>query len=101
MDSEFVKRTKEKEAISNVASTGLYVFTRGKDFVNAAEFMLSNNSKTNNEYYVSELYNILIKQGKKFVIDLADDFSLLGTPEDIENFERRWDWITITSMYWY
>jgi dTDP-glucose pyrophosphorylase len=91
LDSEFVKRTKEKEAISNVASTGLYVFTRGKDFVNAAEFMLSNNSKTNNEYYVSELYNILIKQGKKFVIDLADDFSLLGTPEDIENFERRWD----------
>ena len=63
--------------------------------------MLSNNSKTNNEYYVSELYNILIKQGKKFVIDLADDFSLLGTPEDIENFERSWDWITITFMYWY
>ena len=89
LDSEFVKRTKEKEAISNIASTGLYVFTRGKDFVNAAELMLSNNSKTNNEYYVSELYNILIKQGKKFVIDLADDFSLLGTPEDIENFERR------------
>ena len=91
LDSEFVKRTKEKEAISNIASTGLYVFTSGKDFVNAAEFMLSNNSKTNNEYYVSELYNILIKQGKKFVIDLADDFSLLGTPEDIENFERRLD----------
>ena len=85
---EFVKRTKEKEPISNIASTGLYTFSKGKDFVVAAEFMLSNNLSTNNEYYVSELYNILIKQGKKFVIDLADDFAPLGTPDDIKKFEK-------------
>ena len=53
--------------------------------------MLSNNSKTNDEHYVSELYNIFIKQGKKVVIDLADEFSLLGTPEEIEYFALRWD----------
>ena len=85
---EFVKRTKEKELISDIASTGLYIFSKGKDFVEAAEFMLSNNLSTNNEYYVSELYNILIKQGKKFVIDLADNFTLLGTPDDIKKFEE-------------
>jgi len=88
LDSEFVKRTKEKEPISDIASTGLYVFSNGKDFVDAAEFMLSNSLNTNNEYYVSELYNILIKRGKKFVIDLADDFSPLGTPDDIKKFEK-------------
>ena len=88
LDSEFVKRTKEKEPISDIASTGLYVFSYGKDFVNAAEFMLSNSLNTNNEYYVSELYNILIKRGKKFVIDLAEDFSPLGTPDDIKKFEK-------------
>ena len=86
LDSEFVKRTKEKEPISDIASTGLYVFSYGKDFVDAAEFMLSNSLNTNNEYYVSELYNILIKRGKKFVIDLAEDFSPLGTPDDIKKF---------------
>ena len=88
LDSEFVKRTKEKEPISDIASTGLYIFSRGKDFVDAAEFMLSNSLNTNNEYYVSELYNILIKQGKKFMIDLADDFAPLGTPDDIKKFEK-------------
>ena len=88
LDSEFVKRTKEKEPISDIASTGLYVFSYGKDFVDAAEFMLSTSLNTNNEYYVSELYNILIKRGKKFVIDLAEDFSPLGTPDDIKKFEK-------------
>ena len=88
LDSEFVKRTKEIEPISDIASTGLYVFSYGKDFVDAAEFMLSNSLNTNNEYYVSELYNILIKRGKKFVIDLAEDFSPLGTPDDIKKFEK-------------
>ena len=83
----FVKRTKEKELISNIASTGLYTFNKGKDFVEAAEFMLSNNLSTNNEYYISELYNLLIKQGKKFEIDLADNFIPLGTPNDIKKFE--------------
>ena len=85
---EFIKRTKEKEPISNIASTGLYTFSRGKDFVEAAEYMLSNNLSVNGEYYVSELYNILIKKGKKFVIDLADNFTPLGTPDDIKKFEQ-------------
>ena len=66
----------------------MYVFNHGKDFVDAAEFMLSSRLNTDNEYYVSELYNILIKRGKKFVIDLADNFSPLGTPDDIKKFEK-------------
>ena len=89
LDSEFVKRTKEKEPISDIASTGLYVFSYGKDFVNAAEFMLSNSLNTNNEYYVSELYNILLKLGKKFEIDVAEEFIPFGTPDDIKKFEMK------------
>ena len=85
---EFVKRAKEKELVSDIASTGLYTFSNGKDFVEAAEFMLSNKLSNNDEYYVSELYNILIKQGKKFKIDLADNFVPLGTPSDIKKFEK-------------
>ena len=89
LDSEFVKRTKEKEPISDIASTGLYVFSYGKDFVDAAEFMLSNSLNTNNEYYVSELYNILLKLGKKFEIDVAEEFIPFGTPDDIKKFEMK------------
>lgn len=84
----FVKRTKEKQAISNMASTGLYVFTRGSDFVKAAEYMIKNRIKTNNEFFVAELYNILIKKGKKFTVDIAEEFIPLGTPDDLENFSN-------------
>lgn len=82
----FVKRTKEKQVISDMASTGLYVFTRGSDFVSAAKHMIGNNIKTNNEFFVSELYNILIKEGKKFTVDTVEEFVPLGTPDDLDNF---------------
>ena len=84
-----VKHTAEKKVISNIASTGLYTFTKGSDFVEAAENMIKNNKTTNNEFYVSELYNYLISKGKKFIIDFAEEFIPLGTPQEIKNFEMR------------
>jgi capsule biosynthesis phosphatase len=87
LDSKgFVKRTKEKQVISNIASTGLYIFTKGSDFVEAAEYMIKNSIKSNNEFFVSELYNVLIRDGKKFIVDMAEEFIPLGTPEDLKNF---------------
>ena len=83
-----VRHTAEKKVISNIASTGLYTFTKGSDFVEAAENMIKNNKTTNNEFYVSELYNYLISKGKKFIIDFAEKFIPLGTPEEIKNFEK-------------
>jgi len=82
-----VVRTKEKEIISNFASTGLYVFSKGSDFVKSAEYAIEKNILSKNEFYISELYNFLIKNGKKFTIDFADEFTALGTPEDIKKFE--------------
>ncbi len=82
-----VIRTKEKKVISNFASTGLYIFSKGSDFIKSAEYAIENNILSKNEFYISELYNILIKEGKKFTIDFADEFVALGTPEDIKKFE--------------
>ena len=88
IDNEgIVVRTKEKEVISNFASTGLYVFSKGSDFVKSAEYAIEKNILSKNEFYISELYNFLIKNGKKFTIDFADEFIALGTPEDIKKFE--------------
>jgi len=88
IDNEgIVVRTKEKEVISNFASTGLYVFSKGSDFVKSAEYVIEKNILSKNEFYISELYNFLIKNGKKFTIDFADEFAALGTPEDIKKFE--------------
>lgn len=87
-ENGFVKRTKEKQPISDLASTGLYIFTKGKDFVNAAEVMIKNDIKTKNEFFVSEIYNILIKKNKRFTVDIADEFIPLGTPDDVHNFSK-------------
>ena len=82
-----VIRTKEKKVISNFASTGMYIFSKGSDFIKSAEYAIEKNILIKNEFYISELYNILIKEGKKITIDIADEFVALGTPEDIKKFE--------------
>jgi capsule biosynthesis phosphatase len=82
-----VKSIKEKERISNLASTGLYIFSHAQDFFKASEFMIKNNMLVKNEFFVSEIYNILLKSGKQFEVDIAEEFTPLGTPDDIKKFE--------------
>ena len=82
-----VKRVREKEKISSLASTGLYVFSNVRQFVEAAETMIKNDIKVKDEFFVSEIYNILLKSGKRFEIDIAEEFIPFGTPEDIKRFE--------------
>jgi len=83
----FVKRVKEKEKISHNASTGLYIFTNAKQFFETGEEMIKKDIKVKNEFYVSEIYNMLLESGGRFEIDMADEFIPLGTPNDIEKFE--------------
>jgi capsule biosynthesis phosphatase len=85
----YVKRVREKEKISSLASTGLYIFSSAKQFIEAAEIMIKNDRKVKDEFFVSEIYNILLKSGKMFEIDMAEEFVPLGTPDDIKKFERK------------
>jgi NDP-sugar pyrophosphorylase family protein len=85
----FVKRVREKEKISNLASTGLYVFSNARQFIEAAETMIKNDIKVKDEFFVSEIYNILLKSGKKFEIDIAEEFVPFGTPADVAKFEMK------------
>ena len=86
-EKECVKQVKEKEKISNYASTGLYIFTNAKYFFEAGEEMINKEIKIKNEFYVSEIYNMLLKSGKKFEVDMAEEFATLGTPNDVKKFE--------------
>jgi len=81
-------QVKEKQPISNMATIGGYYFNKGSDFVEAAEKMIENNDRTNNEFYVAPVYNYLIDQNK-IVIPYeipTDAFWGLGTPEDYNIF---------------
>jgi capsule biosynthesis phosphatase len=83
-DKGFITKIKEKEVISNLASTGLYVFTKGSDFVKNTEYMINKDIKIKNEFYISEIYNIMIKKKKKFIVDTSEEFIDLGTPENLK-----------------
>ena len=88
-ENGFVKKVKEKEKISSLASTGLYVFSNARQFIEAAETIIKNDIKVKDEFFVSEVYNTLLKTGKKFVGDIAEEFIPFGTPEDIKKFDTK------------
>ncbi len=50
--------------------------------------MIEKENKVKNEYYVSEIYNMLLKLNAKFEIDMAEEFAALGTPNDLKKFEE-------------
>ncbi|MFA6988917.1 MAG: glycosyltransferase family 2 protein [Candidatus Gastranaerophilaceae bacterium] len=84
-DNYTVLETAEKIPISNYALTGMYHFSKGQDFINVAKEHIGKNILNANEFYIAPMYNDLIKQGKKFVLDIAEEFLALGTPDDIKN----------------
>ena len=83
----FVSEVKEKVKISEHASTGLYVFSKAEEFFRYAQEMIDRGNKVKNEYYVSEIYNMMIKSDARFEIDVAEEFVALGTPNDLRKFE--------------
>lgn len=84
----FVEEVAEKKLISNDATTGLYFFSKGSDFVKAAEAMIAKDLRVNNEFYIGPCYNELIAKGKKIVPDHAEQFHVLGDPESLKKFDN-------------
>lgn len=84
----FLLEAKEKVAISDQATVGIYYFERGRDFVEGALDMIASNDTTNNEFYVVPIYNYLLKQGRKFGIYPIEERVMhgLGTPEDLDAY---------------
>lgn len=83
-----VEEVKEKVAISDKATVGIYFFSRGKDFVNAAIDMIVHNERVNNEFYTCPVYNWGIRNGGRYGIYDVPSGSMhgLGTPEDLQIF---------------
>lgn len=81
-----VVKTEEKKVISNHALVGIYGFSSGELFIKAAERMIEAKLKTNNEYYIAPLYNILIQEDKKILPIPVEKMHVIGTPEEMTFF---------------
>lgn len=86
-----VVEVREKQAISDIATVGIYAFRRGKDFVNSAIDMIVKNDRVNNEFYVCPTYNYAIKRKMKIgVFEIAHSaMHGIGTPEDLALFLKK------------
>jgi dTDP-glucose pyrophosphorylase len=84
-DQGFVTETAEKTPISDIASTGIYYYKRGRDFVKFAEERESQGIRFNNEYYICPVYNNLINAGGRVKTYNAGMIGL-GDPESLQSY---------------
>jgi len=76
----------EKNPISDIAIVGIYYWAKGSEYVKYAEQMIQKNIRTNNEFYVSPVYNEAIQEGKKIKPFDIEKMWGLGTPEDLVHY---------------
>ena len=78
----------EKQPISDLATVGIYLFSKGSDFIRAALDMIVANDRVNNEFYTCPVYNYMIRNGARigvYEVPMQSMFGL-GTPEDLSKF---------------
>lgn len=85
-ENMIVKRTAEKEVISNHALCGAYFFSTGKGFLSAAHRLLNEPVFTKPEFYVSLLYNYLLANGETVKLATMEVYRSYGTPEELKRY---------------
>lgn len=89
--NDLVSEVREKVVISDCATVGIYLFSKGSKFVDSAIDMIIENDRVNNEFYTCPVYNYMIKGGSKIgIYDIKfDSMHGIGTPEDLESYLLR------------
>ena len=87
-DDGLVCEVKEKIAISEIATVGIYLFRRGSDFVDATIEMFLAQDRINGEYYTCPSYNYMIRDGMRIGAYNVWQSAMhgLGTPEDLRGY---------------
>lgn len=81
-----VIETREKEVISNNAIAGAYYFEKAHHFLSAAKNMIQSGNKEKGEFYISPVFNELIKNKIPVKAFPMEDYHSLGTPEELDSF---------------
>lgn len=81
-----VIRTAEKEVISRHALCGAYFFAKSQSFLTAADDMLADVHFSKPEFYVSLLFNTLLKNGEHVKLAKMEEYRSYGTPEELKHY---------------
>ena len=85
-DEGFVSEVAEKKPISDIATVGIYFWSKGSDYVKYAEQMINKDIRINGEFYVCPVFNEAIGDRQKVKVYEIDKMWGLGTPEDLDLF---------------
>ena len=86
-----VIETSEKHPISRNAIAGLYYFSRGNDFVDAAMNMIRKGDSINGSYFIAPVLNQMILFGKNILTYKIDNdrYHTFYTPKKIQEYDSR------------
>lgn len=85
-ENSIVKRTAEKEVISNHALCGAYFFSSAVGFLRVAHQLLEDTTFNKPELYVSLLYNYLLESGETVKLCSMEKYCSYGTPEELKRY---------------
>jgi len=90
-DNNLVTQVKEKVVISEFATVGIYLYLKGKEFVNATIDMIIENERVNGEFYTCPTYNYAIEENAKIGIYNIDFKQMhgIGTPDDLNIYLKK------------
>ncbi len=81
---EIISEVKEKKRISSKCSVGTYFFRDSEELITLSNSYLSSiNKKSNEELYISPIYDYAIKQGKRILAIKSSHVKIFGTIEEI------------------
>ena len=90
-DKQWMLEIKEKEPFTDnrmneFASNGTYYFKKGKFIKKYFNELMQKDINLNGEYYVSLIYNLLVRDGLKVSIYDVQHMLQWGTPQDVEEY---------------
>lgn len=88
-----VKKAISNNPLNDHAVVATFWFKKGLYFVEAAEKMIKENDRINNEFYVDQVIKHIIELGYEAKVFQVDKYLCWGTPQDYENYEN-------TLKYW-
>lgn len=87
-----IKKTVSEDPMKDYATTGMFWFKRGSDFVKSVDRLMVEQRTYNNEYYVDAAIQVAIESG--LAVNIFNvRYLCWGTPEDYEEYEK-------TIAYW-
>ena len=88
--SGLLSEIREKKVISNLATVGIYGYSKARFAFEAFKEMRARNDRTNGEYYVGPAYNYMVERGQRVGVENLGEVATimhgLGIPQDLERF---------------